>query len=193
MFSALIRANQGILQQKIGLIESLIAKHGYDQAKIIYGQSCPIAKASIGQHVRHSMDHIERVAVAAQNPDQSRIHYDLRERGGADENDITKAQARIQDVLQIFAKLPQQQEHQQQEENHRPIGACFMHSGDASTEFTLPSTISRELGFSAHHAIHHMAMVKIIATTSGGLTADDMADDFGMAPSTVNFEKNDNQ
>jgi hypothetical protein len=43
------------------------------------------------------------------------------------------------------------------------------------------------LGFAAHHAIHHMAMVKIIAIQTLGVKEIDLPADFGMAPSTVNY------
>ena len=44
-----------------------------------------------------------------------------------------------------------------------PVAAYFNLSADSNEEICLPSTVGRELGFSAHHAIHHMAMVKIVA------------------------------
>jgi len=54
----------------------------------------------------------------------------------------------------------------------------------------LTSTIGRELGFAAHHSIHHMALIKIIATQSAGLSADhDLPADFGRAPSTVQHDR----
>ena len=59
-----------------------------------------------------------------------------------------------------------------------------MLSGDAE-EFQLPSTIERELGFVAHHAIHHMALVKIIAIHTVGLSPTELPPDFGRAPSTL--------
>ena len=65
-----------------------------------------------------------------------------------------------------------------------------MLSGDSPDEYALTSTVSRELGFAAHHAIHHMAMVRIMATCEhvGQLTDQDLPPDFGRAPSTVNFD-----
>ena len=64
-----------------------------------------------------------------------------------------------------------------------------MLSGDSNEEFVLPSTRSRELVFAAHHAIHHMAIIRIIALgTVGGLSIDDLPVDFGRAPSTVQYE-----
>jgi hypothetical protein len=72
-----------------------------------------------------------------------------------------------------------------------PVYASFMLSSDASElELDLSSTIGREMGFAAHHAIHHLAMVKIIAVHTLGLEESELPDDFGMAPSTTRFEEN---
>jgi hypothetical protein len=63
---------------------------------------------------------------------------------------------------------------------------------DADAEMDLSSTIGRELGFAAHHAIHHLAMVKIIAIHTLGLDENELPNGFGMAPSTVRFEEHEN-
>ena len=61
--------------------------------------------------------------------------------------------------------------------------ACFK-SLDVST-VGLHSAIGRELGFSVHHAIHHLAMIKVIAMH---LNIDHLLpDDFGKAPGTIEF------
>ena len=73
--------------------------------------------------------------------------------------------------------------------HHHPVQACFMLSGDSEKEYALASTIGRELGFAAHHAIHHMALVKLIATETIGLNETDLPDGFGRAPSTINFDR----
>jgi hypothetical protein len=62
-----------------------------------------------------------------------------------------------------------------------------MLSGDPM-EFQLPSTVERELGFAAHHAIHHLAIVKVITQETLQLPQELLPKDFGKAPSTINFE-----
>ena len=56
--SKLCRANLGILSQKLGLLEAMSAKHGTDKAKELFQAPCPLVKASVGQHFRHSLDHV---------------------------------------------------------------------------------------------------------------------------------------
>jgi hypothetical protein len=187
LLTAVCRANQGILTQKLGLMKALITKHGNVQAEALYKTTCPIVKATIGQHIRHSMDHMERAVAAAAasvRQQQQAIHYDLRERDTLDEHDWVAAEARIQRVSTLLQDLSTSSNVSP----NQPVDAFFMLSGDSSTEYILPSTIARELGFAAHHAIHHMAMIKIMATCPvvGGLSDADLPPDFGRAPSTVN-------
>ncbi|KAL3893315.1 MAG: hypothetical protein SGARI_008245, partial [Bacillariaceae sp.] len=105
---ALYRANRGILQQKLDLMDVMKTEFGHQAAKDRYQTVCDIVQASIGQHIRHSMDHIElasNMAVQCMNPfdDNAReIHYDLRARGGNDESDMDAAKDRIWRVEQLL-------------------------------------------------------------------------------------------
>jgi hypothetical protein len=100
---------------------------------------------------------------------------------------------RLVDMVAIFRQLefrsPQQQQSYSDESiTSRPIAAYFNLSADTNDEIRLLSTIGRELGFAAHHAIHHMAMVKIIATKTLGYDENDLPHGFGRAPSTLLFD-----
>ena len=212
LLTRLIRANQGLLQHKLALMEALQVKHGPPHAQDVFCQQCPIAKASIGQHVRHSMDHIQRVVAAMEqqtnnanttlqpqhqqdgtpnNTSTIRIHYDTRERGLLEERDMGVAHDRIQDVLQALTRLDENHQHISVLDPRR-VHACFF-LNDSDKEITLPTTLARELGFAAHHAIHHLAMIQIIATTSGGLARHELPDGFGKAPSTLLYEQTQQQ
>ncbi|KAG7373595.1 hypothetical protein IV203_034319 [Nitzschia inconspicua] len=199
---ALYRANLGILNQKLDLIQILRDEFGDDAAKDCYQQPCRIVGASIGQHVRHSMDHIELATKMAiqctkagcndggrgdSSINQRQIHYDLRQRGGSDEYDINDAEARIRQVQHLIQHEAVRPDDDDYSFKPHAISAYFMLSGDGD-EFRLPSTIYRELGFAAHHAIHHMAMVKVIAQETFQLSPERLPLNFGKAPSTINFE-----
>jgi hypothetical protein len=127
-------------------------------------------------------------AVAATgNPDQRRIHYDRRSRQTPDETDLVAAQARIAAVGEAFDQVAARQTYLPVME-HR-VEARFLLSGDAdATDIGLPSTAARELAFGAHHAIHHLAMVRIIVLQTLDLPATDLPSDFGRAPSTLQYE-----
>jgi hypothetical protein len=193
LLTALCRSNQGILRQKLSLMEVVLKQYGTDQAHALFRLTCPIVRASVGQHYRHSLDHLEcaigaATAAATQNADHRDIHYDLRQRGQADEHDWDAALQRIHRVSDAFENLAVSKDLVMMDYK---VGACFMLSGDSREEYNLPSTIARELGFAAHHAIHHMAMVRIIAIHTWGLQDSDVPSDFGRAPSTIHSERAD--
>lgn len=185
--ATLSRANLGILNQKLLLLDVMRRTFGALESRELFQQVCPIVKASIGQHIRHSMDHMELAAMHAADMDATdhvhEIHYDLRRRGGPDEYDIDQAQLRIERTAELFTKLTQSLG-----DSSQPVHACFMLSGDPQ-EFILPSTVARELGFAAHHGIHHMAMVKIIAVETLQIPPEALTPDFGKAPSTIVFDQ----
>jgi hypothetical protein len=181
--------NISILSQKLDLIARLIATHGDLKALELYKSTCPMVGASIGQHIRHSMDHMELVALIATNPIHEtkspiELHYDLRIRGGTAEHDMNQAKNRILQVKDVFIALSQNSNSNETERN-LSVKAAFMLSDDG-VEYGLMSTIQRELGFCAHHAIHHMAMIRLIALHHAGLS--NLPFDFGRAPSTLNFD-----
>mmetsp|Transcript_22642 Transcript_22642/g.33507 ORF Transcript_22642/g.33507 Transcript_22642/m.33507 type:complete len:224 (+) Transcript_22642:66-737(+) len=208
----LIRCNQGILQQKLSLLSVLESKYGIQElSQTLFQKKCPIAHASIGQHYRHSMDHMElAVLVAATRNEMADIgvdmdpitlRYDYRVRGGTLEKDLQESRKRMQSVHQILEEIncshapPDRNDNDAMDIMDASVNASFMLSSDASgaeAEMDLPSTIGRELGFAAHHAIHHLAMVKIIAVQTLGLQENEFPKDFGMAPSTVRFEEHEN-
>ncbi len=202
----LIRSNIAILTQKIALIDLLVARHGASTAASQFSAPCPIVGASVGQHYRHSMDHVELAALVADAADKcgsrppssssevEELHYDLRVRGGTLEGDMGMSRKRMVDVAAVFRSLefrsPRQAAAGEGEcVTGRPIAAYFNLSADTGDEIRLLSTVGRELGFAAHHAIHHMAMVKIICVRTLGLDEGDLPRGFGRAPSTLLFDK----
>jgi hypothetical protein len=189
---SLIHANQGIIRQKIALLDLLETQYGPQTCAELFTKTCPIVKATIGQHYRHSTDHMELPILMVHSGIQDgEIHYDLRVRGGTLEKDIGEARKRLISIQEILKDIDVQhpKEHEQKKNltDHEKVDTYFMLSGDTNLECKLQSTLGRELGFAAHHAIHHMAMVKIIAIQTLGVKEIDLPADFGMAPSTVNY------
>ena len=189
LLRALYRTNQAILSQKLSLLSALETRHGPETARDLYKSVCPLVGASIGQHMRHSMDHLELAILVATQPDGGgELHYDLRVRGGTAEYDMDIAKSRIENLVQeLNQSVVDIEKMDSSTTNSRPVRANFMLSGDG-TEFALDSTVERELGFVAHHAIHHMAMIKLIATNHAGLDKESLPLDFGRAPSTVHHD-----
>ena len=74
---AALRAVVGVLEQKVRVLEA--CREGYTSV-------CPRVGASVGMHMRHSLDHIDRAAKACEElrGDPTRavvLSYDKRVRG----------------------------------------------------------------------------------------------------------------
>jgi len=190
---SLIKSNIAILSQKIALLDLLVTKHGAIEASNAFQKKCPIVGASIGQHYRHSMDHVELIALVASSArdastPQGELHYDLRVRGGTLEKDLAASRKRLSDVAEVFKSLKIGGAKNNLITSQR-VTAYFNLSADDDAEIALPSTVERELGFVVHHAIHHLAMVKIICLQTVGISEDELPEGFGRAPSTMLFDK----
>jgi hypothetical protein len=200
LIATLCRTNIGMIQQKLDVIDRIDMKHGTKKlCDFIYNTPCSLLHASIGQHIRHSIDHIDRATTAAMSmigkandvddSNSTMIHYDLRVRGTNDEHDVTVAKERMTRLRTSLVTLIDTE--RTTSNPNQSIHACFMLSGDDNIETCIPSTIARELSFAAHHAIHHCAMIKIIVTNPNGiiqLSDSELPMNFGRAPSTINFE-----
>ena len=135
--------------------------------------SASVSGSSIGQHVRHALDHF---AAALSALDDETIDYDHRERDTCVERDpgealavIARLRARIDGIDETEAGMSAR------------VRVMLSSSGD---EAELRSTLARELAFAAHHAIHHHALIGVIARELGlGLP-----EGFGKAPATLNHE-----
>ena len=135
------------------------------------------------------MELAAKIAERPNDPNRSNLHYDLRERGCSSEHDMDAATDRIFNVINMLEVVSLVHSNSNDAVQQFPVQAYFMLDGDSdSGEYALTSSIGRELGFAAHHAIHHMAMVKLIATETVGLTEDDLPNGFGRAPSTLRFD-----
>jgi DinB family protein len=130
----------------------------------------PNASGSIGQHVRHCLDHVS--ALVAADP-SSCLSYDLRDRGTTVETDPAQALRCIQ-LLRI--KIAVGRWSTRLDEPIRVISAV---TRDGAM-LTSMSTLARELAFVLSHTIHHQAMIGLLASLHGS----DVPDGFGFAPST---------
>ena len=163
---ATIRAASGILRQCGGFIGT-IDEHAYTRPCDL------IAGSTIGQHVRHSLDHF---AAAIAGASGEVIDYDHRER----ETPIERSPA---EALRVINGLLVKLDGLDDGAASMPVRIRVMLSG-AGDETELDTTLGRELAFAAHHAVHHHAMIGAIALDAGVA----LPPGFGKAPSTLNHE-----
>lgn len=142
----------------------------------LYTRTCDtMFGATIGQHVRHALDHF----AAAIETDGDAIDYDHRDRGTPIEHNVTAAIERCEELRSKSLAI-----EPSCEEETVTIRVMLSASGDTAD---LRTTRARELAFAMHHAIHHNAMIAVIARELG----INVPDGFGKAPSTIEFEARD--
>jgi len=129
-----------------------------------------IQGGTLGKHLRHTLDHF----AAACAP--GAIDYDHRERDVPMETDRRAA-------LAALAVLRDRLSAQGARDSAEPVRVRVMICADGRCE-ELTSTLGRELAFAAHHAVHHIAMMRAIAGEFG----IELDAGVGKAPATLNYE-----
>ncbi|CAN0387521.1 unnamed protein product, partial [Ectocarpus sp. 12 AP-2014] len=134
--------------------------------------------ASVGGHLRHTLDHFSKCLQAAQQqpaPDEDAvpttppvtIRYDHRVRGGTIETDPEAASRSISSLLQQLQSLPRAD--YLRAKKVAPMFMLGLGGGDNGTEeeYEFESNLERELFFCCHHGIHHDAMIQLILRGMG--------------------------
>lgn len=118
----------------------------------------PLAEVSgsIGEHVRHCLDHIAAlVAATASKP----LSYDRRERGTAVERDSAEA-------LRLIMRLKSAVDRWGERAMDEPICVASLLT-TSSESVTGWSTLGRELAFVNSHTTHHEAMIAVLLSLAG--------------------------
>ena len=132
----------------------------------------PHFASSAGTHIRHIVDHY----LALKNHQQGVVDYNTRHRFCAIENSKDKALAAIEELQAWLEHLPRSVLEQQ-------VQVVSEISLVETVNCEVQSTIARELMFVSSHAVHHYAMLKLIANLQGVK----LDDHFGLAPATLSF------
>lgn len=125
---------------------------------------------SIGEHVRHVLDHIS--SLVSTNP-LAVLSYDHRSRGTAVE---TQPSTAVREMMRLDAALERWGDRTLED----PVAVEAMTSTDGRT-VTGWSTLARELAFVMNHTIHHQAIIALLLER---LDAELPSERFGYAPST---------
>jgi uncharacterized damage-inducible protein DinB len=161
MFTSLIASNITLLGQAR---EAVAALHREQYAQAPQG-----FHSSIGQHIRHILDHYQSLL----HTQGDIVDYERRERNTPVESDPMAALAQITQVSNQLFQLPARRLHLQ-------IEAC--HADAQNT--TAQTSTERELMFVLSHTVHHFAIIGIYLRVLG-ISAPA---DFGVAPSTLRFK-----
>ena len=184
------RASGWSEQPEVAALAACLERHGLIAEAVLdscgaaaFADACPTIGASVGAHLRHSLEHAQCCASAIDSLRSSTqpptLNYDGRERDAELERDPIYMAARSRematgiidgDAVDLDAEV-------------LAAFALDASSGDA----LLPSTLRRELAFAAHHATHHFFVARLVAKGHLGV---DLPDDVGRAPATL---RNDRQ
>lgn len=123
--------------------------------------------ASVGQHVRHTLEFYQCLFSSDQV-----VNYDLRKRDIMIESSPQHALAVVEDILvDVNAEIRDRQLMVETEVNASEEGLL------------LPSSFTRELFYVLEHAIHHMALIRVLIKDQQ--TDFELSDGFGVAYSTL--------
>ncbi len=170
-----------ILRQKTVLLQSL--KSVGSTGDSCYTKQCKVTGATIGQHLRHSLDHIRKVVDASRAKSPEVIDYDIRGRNTDVERFLGAA---ADEVLMLGNDLACHANLDKE------VTARFLH-GDGNF-MDMRSNVSRELGFVSHHSIHHHATILFILRVNSFPSSilqnmKEHSPDFGRAPATATFDR----
>lgn len=151
------------LEQLAGVLRSLRDEQ-YTQRPV-----GPVS-ASIGGHVRHSLDHVRALVHGL---DHGVIDYDRRERGTRIESHRAAAIAEIESLAAELRAIPTAAQFQ-------PLTLVGVVTGDGPA-VQVETTVGRELIFALSHTVHHDALIAVMVSLLG-LAAPAS---FGYAPATL--------
>ena len=164
MAAALLDAAQDVLKQGLSLLSDL----GNSSYARVAG---PPFDTSIGQHYRHVLEHFQ---CFLEGLEPGEINYDARKRDRRMENDVRFASNTTCGILQHLLRCNE----------HNLVQDCKVVTSlaySSSAPSSLKSNAARELAYCIGHAIHHYALIRLVA---GGIGIAVSAE-FGIAPSTL--------
>ena len=168
---SVIRGNIEALDQGIQLVNMLTDDQYVHVAS-------PYVTSNIGQHFRHLVDLFFAVVNGVK---LGEINYDTRRRG----SQIETSRAVALDELEVIKAwmeglISESNSHFLFSE---PVNLTSEVTLIDTCSVTLVSTLTRELVFTSSHAVHHFAIINIIAKLQGVKTDISL----GVAPATATF------
>ena len=155
---AIIQQNQALIRQAIDVVAAIETS--------LYGKCCEeIFDSSIGQHLRHCIEHYDELFMGI--ADKRAIRYHDRPRNLEVEVNPSEAANRLRFIFNQLERVDNQN--------------VFLEVSDGGVADPAQSSLFRELEFLISHTIHHFALIKVIANRF----QIEVPGDFGVAFSTL--------
>ena len=148
-FSSIVDANIETLDQAHSLIDTISAE-AYQYT------ASPITNSSIGEHFRHILDMYFALMSGA---DKGVVDFNIRRRGTEIEKNPNIAIDQIQQIKQWLWSLDTDKNRKFQLNTEVALRA--------TRSVEILSNLARELIFTSSHAVHHYAVIGIIAKLQG--------------------------
>lgn len=164
----MLSSHSEVIEQSIGLLSTLSDNE--------YSNVCqPLFSASIGQHMRHIIDHFDNLFAGIGS---QQVDYNIRSRNSETETSVQVAIAQLKHLQQWLQALTESDIQTQ-------ISVISEINVKQAQSVSVTSTVARELVFCASHAIHHYALIKLIRQIQGG----SVDKHFGLAPATITYQE----
>lgn len=131
-----------------------------------------LSGATIGQHFRHI---IEFYNCIQNGHNQNFVCYDDRKRDELIETEQEYAINKIHEAIFFLNSI----------KKDKSIDMHVNYSVDKNEKITVSTSLFRELAYALDHTIHHLAIVKIALQEE----EIELSNDFGVAPSTLIYQK----
>lgn len=161
---SLVLAARQVLTQGRELLAALDAE--------TYRRKAAPERSTIGDHYRHILDHFS--CLLAGLPGRS-VNYDERDRDTRIADDREFAAWTTESLLEGVNRL-------HSGTLAEPLQVTYSVGYGTPGPDTMVSTVGREIAFAVSHAVHHYAIVRLLAEGFG----TKLPADFGVAPSTLN-------
>lgn len=148
------------------LLELSVFLTAIDQSS--YTSVNPKGNASVGQHVRHTLEFYQCLLRA-----ENVVNYDLRKRDVLIESSPEHAAHTLREILNQLRLFGSDRE--------LTLETGTGKNGSISLE--LPTTLVRELFYVLEHAIHHMALIRVLIKDQH--PNFELSENFGVAHSTL--------
>jgi len=131
-----------------------------------------LSGSTFGQHIRHTLEFFICLYDAKNN---GKINYDQRKHDQLIETDKKLAKSLTTSIRKFL------------DENQEDFEVYFEanYSEEIGQNLSMKSSFYRELAYNIEHAIHHIALLKVVVNQS--LTYIPLPENFGVASSTVRY------
>ncbi|MEM1136390.1 MAG: DinB family protein [Bacteroidota bacterium] len=164
-------ASLHILKQLSALIKVLNDQQFTASSKLLTG-------SSIGKHIRHI---IEFYDILIHSYYTGNVDYDAREHDGLLEKERLRALFKVEEIKAGLDKITED----------FPLQMHASFSTNDMEKSIINSSVKRELAFNLEHAIHHMAIVKMVILSIYPEVV--LPKNFGVAYSTIRYEYGKNK